>query len=117
MNRKQRITAAIAGAIAVAGVVGVATRDAPEPQPAPAVSPSLTPNTDDVFLRAVRVEFPNAPADSTIRVGRGYCSLFDSGVTLQTILDGVEPGDRYLAGYIAGAAIVQFCPQHADQLD
>lgn len=118
MNK--RVVAAIAAVVVAAGIGGVAALALRDPAPvklAPAqkVSPSPTQDPEAVFLMAVRIEFPDAPGTETVRLGHTYCELLDSGVTLDRIVEH-STANRYLAGVVAGAAIVTFCPQHEGQI-
>jgi uncharacterized protein DUF732 len=123
MNKRTAVTIA---AIVLAGVVAAGTlivlRD-PAPAWMPVLGRSVVPSStvdpsqaanDAWFLRAVRIDFPDAPAESTVRLGHTYCDLMDSGVTLKQIIDHADA--KYLAGVVAGAAIVVFCPQHEGQI-
>jgi uncharacterized protein DUF732 len=120
--KRRTLFAVAAAAVAIGLVVGTVvarrpTQPAPRrsvvPSPTVDPSPSMDPN-DAWFLRAVRIDFPDAPAEGTIRLGHTYCDLMDSGVTLKRIIEHADA--KYLAGVVGGAAIVVFCPQHEDQI-
>ena len=114
-------------ALAGAAIFGLAACNSAPPTPPnnPVARHSAPVNTqsenDQVFVKTVRgqVSELNGLSDKDlVDIGHGVCTDFDNGTTFQdevTSMDGyVSP---YNAGYLIGASIGVYCPQHKDLVE
>lgn len=76
---------------------------------------------EEAFLVTIREEFPEfaaSPDSEVIALGTAACEALDLGATMSDFADeaiaaGTDPGDL---GFILGAAVPTFCPEHTDAL-
>lgn len=70
-----------------------------------------------VYLSTIRTEYPelrSVPAVTLVTVAKSTCLLLDSGGTIDDLVNSsLESGiDPEMGGFMAGAAISTYCPQH-----
>ena len=94
--------------------------DAAEASHTPA--PTTTPvenvvDPDDLFLAVIGDEIPGAGA-AHVKVAKAACEALDDGATLPQLIlvgldtdSGLEPEQL---GFLLGAGIVAYCPEHQD---
>lgn len=96
----------------------------PTTPPAPPSAPS-TPSQADreaAFLQAVYdnvPEFRSVPADVALDLGYAICADLDSGTPVEEVFRaGLDNGfSEQAVGFITGAAVGAFCPQHTHIFD
>lgn len=91
-----------------------------KPKPAPAI------NYEDVYLKVVRDNYPNASFASDgdlLDLGYEACSVFDEGVTLDeyaaffAIEFAYDEDAQLLAAVVGGAAVGSLCQEHSWMFD
>lgn len=88
-------------------------------KPTPAVSHSTA---ESAYLTTTRAKIPDlkkVPDGQILDLGHSACEAVDAGNSPQAVAakaeEGLQIGDRN-SGYVIGAAISQFCPEHKDKL-
>lgn len=86
------------------------------PAPAPAPPPAM-PSDEELYVATLDIQgvYYSAP-DAAVAAGRAACDSLDAGMSfyavgMSAVGAGYSPED---AGYIVGAAIGAFCPEHED---
>lgn len=84
-------------------------------------TPEVTETIDDLYLEVIREEYPelnDVPDVTLVTVAESTCLLLDSGGTLNDVFrTGQDSGlDPEMNGFITGAAIFAYCPQHKELL-
>lgn len=112
--------------------MGMSACSPPEPDPSPVseyAEESPTESTDDaqtesekVFVEVLREEMGSnlSPNDQDlINLGEAVCESFDEGVGLYESAEAVQEGgfSEYDSGFIVGAAVYSFCPEHMDKIE
>lgn len=104
------LTSKIAAAVLIAGTAALTAA-------APAGADAETLN-EIAYIRALNAEgIPYSNEDAALTVGYGTCVALDAGATIDMVIDaGVDGADgfysAYDVGYITGAALAAFCPEH-----
>ena len=86
---------------------------------APQESQALS--NEDAFVQVIRGEFPNLQGsdEDVIAVGHSICGAFDSGRPIDKIADDIVETsggfNYYDAGFIIGASVPAFCPEHQNK--
>jgi hypothetical protein len=82
-----------------------------------------TPEISDtsLYLSQIRSEYPELEgvSDTTlVDFGKNSCAMFDAGYTIEDIFDIANDSglDPELSGYVTGAAIATYCPEHMGQI-
>ncbi len=102
---------------------GPAKPDATDPKPAAKASASAKHTTaETAFLLTTRTKIPaleKLPDEQLLDLGRKSCDAIDAGNTPAAVAAKAEEGLQIGAensGYIVGAAVSQFCPEHKSKL-
>lgn len=70
------------------------------------------------FQELIRAEMPGVSAEMAVNDARAACALMDAGMSMLAATWGMvdaypNPAD---AGFVVGAGIETFCPQHREKL-
>lgn len=98
----------------VAAIFGGLTTSAFMCAPLAAASP------EDVFVNVLEdagVTWPGATPDNMVEAGKGVCTDWANGATLDSEIAGLaEHLDPHDAGVLVGAATAAFCPEYEDKV-
>jgi hypothetical protein len=75
-------------------------------------------NPETKFRELIAAEMPGVDTTTALQHARAACALMDSGTSMLTVTWGIV--DAYPtaedAGYVVGAGIETFCPQHLGKI-
>lgn len=128
------------GAAALLAAAGLAACDAGDPEPATASRDAIITETpieantgaasrdidETIYLAALdNGGVAYTSDDEAVAAGYAVCLTLDEGHALEALMIAFATADERMspaisntdAGFVAGAAITQFCPEHSGQMD
>ncbi|MFF0512439.1 DUF732 domain-containing protein [Streptomyces sp. NPDC004250] len=125
MNTRTTAAALAAGALLALTACTSSSDDDAKPKQTPKASAKASSKQDTAeaaFLATTRAKIPalkDVPDEQIIDLGRSSCTAIDAGNSPAAVAAQAEKGLQIGAensGYIVGAAVSQFCPEHKSKL-